>query len=270
MAEGFNLQEAISSEEAAILEIDNTLRTITVPEGYVFGVFNDKDVLPVLFKMEKMYGNLDLSEFQIRINFQNAAGGNASYIVTDKLVDGNYIYFSWLLGREVFIGNGRVKFVVCLRRFSTDGTITNEFNTTVARSTVLDGLEVDDPETDPYNMVGQIDSIEVLLRVQDIKEELEAPPTRSGMTYLATITGPMNYIQNGHIVVLQMDALVTATIPASTRIAVNLPESAFGEQNGLMFSDSNVYRIKVDGDGALSTLDDLPVGSYKCSMTYMA
>lgn len=173
MPSEWSLEEALLSGNDEILEINSDLRTINVPSGYVFGVFNDKDVFPVLFKMDRTYDGQDMSEFQFRINYQNASGEGGNYIVEDKKVETKTIYFSWLLGREVFRGEGQVKFVVCLRKFNTDGSIAKEFNTTIARGTVLSGLEVDDPESDPYKIIGQVDSLEILAQVEDIQKDVD-------------------------------------------------------------------------------------------------
>lgn len=173
MPSEWSLEEALLAGNDEILEINSDLRTINVPSGYVFGVFNDKDVFPVLFKMARTYDGQDMSEFQFRINYQNANGEGGNYIVEDKKVETKTIYFSWLLGREVFRGEGQVKFVVCLRKFNTDGSIAKEFNTTIARGTVLSGLEVDDPESDPYKIIGQVDSLEILAQVEDIQKDVD-------------------------------------------------------------------------------------------------
>ena len=55
--------------------INSDLRTINIPEnGYVAGVEGDKDVNVANFKISRWYNELDLSEFDIRINYVNANG----------------------------------------------------------------------------------------------------------------------------------------------------------------------------------------------------
>jgi hypothetical protein len=55
-----NLESALAAAEASsfvnagkTLIIDNDLRTIKVPNNFVFGVYNDKDVLSVPFEMPR-------------------------------------------------------------------------------------------------------------------------------------------------------------------------------------------------------------------------
>ena len=65
--------------------IDEHLRIITVPErGVVLGVEGDKDVNRVRFRMNRFYHGSDLSEFCIRINYQNADGDINYFTVTER------------------------------------------------------------------------------------------------------------------------------------------------------------------------------------------
>jgi len=64
--------------------IDNNLRVITVPsEGVILGVTNDKDVNTVVFRMSRYYKDLDMSEFTIRIYYQNANRQSGYFEVAD-------------------------------------------------------------------------------------------------------------------------------------------------------------------------------------------
>lgn len=122
-------------------------RTIEVPEEYqLLGVVGDKKAERLWFQCPKIVGdNIDLSKLQIRINYQNANGDKDQYIVEDVETNGDNIEFSWLLSRKVTMYRGTVNFVVCAVKVS-DETIQNEWNTTLATSQVLEGLEVDTPE----------------------------------------------------------------------------------------------------------------------------
>lgn len=122
-------------------------RTIEVPEEYqLLGVVSDEKVERVWFQCPKIVGdNIDLSKLQIRVNYQNANNETDQYIVTDVQIDGDNIIFSWLLSRKVTAYQGNVSFIVCAVKVSGE-TIQNEWNTTLATSQVLEGLEVDTPE----------------------------------------------------------------------------------------------------------------------------
>lgn len=135
--------EAVSSSVENRFIVDNNLRTITVPGSItVLGVEHDDDVHRLYFQMPKMYGEFDLSEFDIRINYMNAADKPDTYPVDDKETSGDNITFSWLVGRTAFEKMGDVKFNICLRKTNGDGVVVKEFNTTIATlPPVLEGLE---------------------------------------------------------------------------------------------------------------------------------
>lgn len=127
--------------------IDPESREIVIPETYqILGVESDEKVERIEFECPKIVGdNIDLSKLQIRINYQNANGDKDQYIVEDVETNGDNIEFSWLLSRKVTMYSGTVNFVVCAVKVAGE-TIQNEWNTTLATSQVLEGLEVDTPE----------------------------------------------------------------------------------------------------------------------------
>lgn len=135
--------EVLSTSAENRFIVDNNLRTITVPGSItVLGVEHDDDVHRLYFQMPKMYGEFDLSEFDIRINYVNAADKPDTYPVDDKETSGDNITFSWLVGRTAFEKMGEVKFNICLRKADGDGVVVKEFNTTIATlPPVLEGLE---------------------------------------------------------------------------------------------------------------------------------
>ena len=142
-----DLEEALAqadvyAEETEVCTIDNDLRTITIPSGLqTVGVESDEDVRRLNFQMPKQYGEVDLSEFNIRINFLNANNSGDVYAVTDKAVSGDNITFSWLVGRNALAYRGNIRFIVCLKKADAEGVVQQEFNTTVATLSVLEGLE---------------------------------------------------------------------------------------------------------------------------------
>lgn len=141
-----NLEEAIKatelSEETVYCEIDPKTREISVPETYkIIGVESDEDVERVWFKCPKVVGdNIDLSTLFIYVNYENASGEKDRYYCDDMSVEGDSITFSWLISRKCAKTRGTVRFIVCAKK-SQEDDITNEWNTTVAESQVLEGLE---------------------------------------------------------------------------------------------------------------------------------
>lgn len=137
----------MQSNEQVYCAINPETRTIEIPDEYsLLGVESDEKAERVWFQCPKIVGdNIDLSQLQIRVNYQNANSQKDQYIVTDVQAEGDNIVFSWLLSRKVTAYRGNVSFIVCAVKVSGE-TIQNEWNTTLATAQVLQGLEVDDPE----------------------------------------------------------------------------------------------------------------------------
>ena len=135
---------SVESPERCI--IDPETREILIPLTYqILGVESDEKSERIEFQCPKIVGdNIDLSKLQIRVNYQNANFEKDQYIVEDMALEGDTIVFSWLLSRKVTAYQGTVSFIVCAVKISGD-SITNEWNTTLAESEVLEGLEVDTP-----------------------------------------------------------------------------------------------------------------------------
>ena len=136
---------SVESSEKCIIDPDT--REIEIPDTYqLLGVESDEKVERIEFQCPKIVGdNIDLSQLQIRINHQNAGNEKDQYIVDDVATDGDNITFSWVLSRKVTAYRGTVQFIVCAVKVN-GSTITNEWNTTLAKAEVLEGLEVDAPE----------------------------------------------------------------------------------------------------------------------------
>lgn len=160
-------QSDVHAEETEVCTIDNSLRTITIPPGIKnVGVESDEDVRRLNFQMPKQYGEVDLSEFDIRINYLNANNQGDAYAVTDKQISGDNITFSWLVGRNALAYKGNIRFIVCLRKTDAEGVVQQEFNTTLAQLTVLEGLE-----TTEKVIQGNPDVIEqILQRLGELEE----------------------------------------------------------------------------------------------------
>lgn len=156
-------QAEVQEEEGELFVIDNELRTITIPSGLqTVGVESDEDVRRLNFQMPKQYGEVDLSEFNIRINFMNANNSGDVYVVTDKAISGDNITFSWLVGRNALSYRGSIRFIVCLKKADAEGVVQQEFNTTIAQLTVLEGLE-----TTEAGVAENPDIIEQILQLLD-------------------------------------------------------------------------------------------------------
>ena len=114
MATAEEILAGMTAEETQqVLVIDNDLRRITIPEGVrLLGVTSDDDVLRLRFTMPRVYGEVDLSGFAIRINYLNAGSEGDVYPVDDAQTDGDVIRFTWLVGRHACKFAGDVRFIV--------------------------------------------------------------------------------------------------------------------------------------------------------------
>jgi hypothetical protein len=175
------------SNEATTCTVNPDTREIIIPEKYKFlGVFSDEKVTRIPFTCPKVVGNnVDLTEYKLYINYQNANGGYDAYPIDDVTVSGDNIIFSWLLSRYVTLSSGVVKYNLCAKKLNGD-TISNEWNTTIANGTVINGLEATQEIIEEYP-----DTIEMILSkahthenksVLDKFDEVNGKPTYDGKT----------------------------------------------------------------------------------------
>lgn len=131
-----------------------------------------------------------MSAIGVRVNFRNANGDGDIYIVEDLTTDGDYVIFSWELTRKVTAYKGNVSFVVCAVKSATDGTIKNEWNTTLNKECeVFEGLEVteqieqENPDIIEYilaNLGGSVSAEQIAQAVEAYMKEhpfTETDPT---------------------------------------------------------------------------------------------
>lgn len=156
------IDEVLAAAEVvdAVCVIDGETRIISVPTEYKeLGVESDEKVTRVKFQCPKIVGdNIDLTEYNLYINYKNASNKLNSYLVEDATVTGDTINFSWLLSRHVTESPGTISYIVCAKKSDDTGVI-NEWNTKVATGIVGIGLEATE-EIEEQN----IDAIEQILR----------------------------------------------------------------------------------------------------------
>ena len=172
--------EAYADTGIEYCSVDDDTRLVTIPDKYKkLGVESDEKAKRVWFRFPKLVGNngVDLSAIGVRVNFRNANGDGDIYIVEDLTTDGDYVTFSWELTRKVTAYKGQVSFIVCAVKSATDGTIKNEWNTTLNKECeVLEGLEVteqiaqENPDIIEYilaNLGGSVSSEEIANAVEE-------------------------------------------------------------------------------------------------------
>lgn len=143
--------------------IDPSTRIINVPSMYKeLGVVSDEKVNRIFFSCPKIVGdNVDLTKYNLYINYQNAAGELNAYLIDDvsimEATQGNMISFSWLLSRHVTAAAGTVRYIVCAKKSDGEST-TNEWNTKVATGIVIanDIEPVEEIEEQNIDVIEQI------------------------------------------------------------------------------------------------------------------
>ena len=145
------------------LYIDFDTRQILIPNSiHQLGVESDDDVKKLTFSVPKIYYDCDLSTFRIFINYMNARKEGDLFAVKKedvREVDGN-LEFDWIVGRHAVAYKGTAIFNVCMKKGSMqpdpeDATqeifvVDQEFNTTVAKLPVLEGLETSEGVIQEY------------------------------------------------------------------------------------------------------------------------
>ena len=169
-----------------ILMIDPETRTINVPDSErLFGVQSDEKAERKYFKCPKIVGNnINLATMNLYINYNSpnqADEEGDSYIVQDVVTSGDYITFSWILGRNVTKYTDGIHFSFCAKKSNSDGTLTTERNTTWAEGEVLEGLETTQQIAEKNK-----DLIEQLLNTYDSKVavKLEFDPATRGISII--------------------------------------------------------------------------------------
>lgn len=148
-------------------EVDNTLyidfdsREIRIPKTILqLGVESDDDVNKLTFSVPRLYLGTDLSKFNIYINYMNAKKeGDLFKVLPEKVTtdENDNLIFDWVVGRQAVAYKGTAIFNVCMKKVSDTETdeegnpvVVQEFNTTIAKLPVLEGLETGEAVVQEY------------------------------------------------------------------------------------------------------------------------
>lgn len=139
-----NIMDALNQayeNETDVCIINPDTRTIDVPSKWRFlGVTSDEKSKRVPFKCPRYVDDIDLMDYSLYINYENADGTKDAHHITDVTLDGDFITFTWLLSRQVTAYKGDVHYILCAK-IVEDTEIINEWNTVPAVGTVSEGLE---------------------------------------------------------------------------------------------------------------------------------
>ena len=249
MATADELLSTIDTDKTLI--IDKDLRTIIIPSSVKnLGVESDDDVLRLKFSMPRMYGDVDLSDFSIYINYMNAKNTGDVYVVNDKTITDDTITFSWLVGRIALAYKGSVRFIVCMKKHDNDSNVIQEYNTTIASLPVLEGLE-----TGETVIQQNPDIIEMLLTLSE---------PLVGTTQTITPSQVLAAIKEGRDIALQYTdsnhgTFVFGAFNANEKLGIVVSNSILPQMDGLTgtlmgFVEDNTWIFKVTNT---ATKDDV-------------
>lgn len=184
-------------ESNKVYKIDLDTRAVLVPAGEVIGVYHDKDVNRLTFEVPARYKGIDLTDYQISINYVNEEEQKDRYIVDEVIVSMDAsdapvsLTFDWLVGATACAMPGTVGFTICFKKLDSEGNILNEINTKLTRMKVLEGCEAVESEIEERYMTdlaGQLykELDEVKKRGSDIKKELAEIVTEKGVETAST------------------------------------------------------------------------------------
>lgn len=169
-------------------KIDLDTRAVKMPAGEVIGVYHDKDVNRLTFEVPATYKGIDLTEYQISINYVNEEEQKDVYFIENYTLsdDASIITFDWLVGATACTVPGNVGFTVCFKKLDSEGNIINEINTKLTRMKVLEGCEAVESEIEERYMTdlaGQLykELDEVKKHGSDVKGRLAAVITGKGV-----------------------------------------------------------------------------------------
>ena len=249
MATADELLSTLDTDKTLI--IDKDLRIITIPSSVKnLGVESDDDVLRLKFSMPRMYGDVDLSDFSIYINYMNAKNTGDVYVVDDKTIADDTITFSWLVGRVALAYKGNVRFIVCMKKHDGDSNVIQEYNTTIASLPVLEGLETGETviQQNPDIIEMLLTSLEPLV----------------GTTQTITPSQVLAAIKAGRDIALQYTdsyygAFVFSSFNANEKLGIVVSNSILPQMNGLTgtllgFAEDNAWLFKATNT---ATKDDV-------------
>ena len=213
-------------ESNKVYKIDLDTRAVQVPAGEVIGVYHDKDVNRLTFEVPGIYKGIDLTGYQISINYMNEEEQKDVYLVNECNIamDANdkpeSITFDWVVGATACAVPGALSFTVCFKKLDSEGNIINEINTKLTKMKVLEGCEAVESEIEERYMTdlaGQLykELDKVKKRGSDVKERLAAVITEKGVETASTdsfdvIINNAKEIQTG-ISLTQMIGTTTTT-----------------------------------------------------------
>jgi len=135
-----------ASEEHIIVDSD---RFITVPDKLKrIAVQYDHNIETVTFDCPRYWDNHDMSKMAIYVNFlcpNGAIGSAPTSNTTVDPIDDSVMHFDWTISGDVTHSEGKLMFLVCVKRTDENGQQINHWNSELNSETFISkGLELPD------------------------------------------------------------------------------------------------------------------------------
>ncbi len=155
MSQAEDLLYGLTEEEIELMSVEpeteghivvGSDRKITVPEGLRrIAVQYDHRVETVTFDCPRYWDGLDMSTMVVLINYRLANGEIGCYPadnVTVDETDDTIMHFDWTVTRNVTPVNGKLSFLVCVKKTDEDGDVDNHWNSELCSDMYIsEGLE---------------------------------------------------------------------------------------------------------------------------------
>lgn len=154
-----------SSEKHIVIGND---RFITVPESLKrLAVQYDHDVETVTFDCPRFWDEHDMSQMVIYINYLLPNGTTGQYKAKNVNASGQIMNFDWTISNNVTQYNGKLSFLVCIKKTDGNGHETNHWNSELNQDCYIsEGLECTQTAVTKYpDIITQL-----LTRMDEVEE----------------------------------------------------------------------------------------------------
>lgn len=151
-----------------MIKIDIDTRCWQIPKEECFlGVESDDKVKILRFELSKneFCNGLNFTDCNCFINYKNEGNDTIPYLITDMevQVDGT-VTFTWEVSRGATIFKGNTFAILCAKKVSDDGTITNEWNSRIGSFTVAKGIE-------PLSSITEVPEIDIISQLLSVAQQ---------------------------------------------------------------------------------------------------
>lgn len=151
-----------------MIKIDIDTRSWQIPKEECFlGVESDDKVKILQFELSKneFCDGLNFTDCNCFINYKNEGNDTIPYGITDMEVQGDgTVTFTWQVSRGATIFKGNTFAVLCAKKVSDDGTITNEWNSRIGSFTVAKGIE-------PLSSIAEVPEIDIISQLLSVAQQ---------------------------------------------------------------------------------------------------